>query len=206
MTTTKILTRLVYYAPPVLHERANPGGRCVLATRLGIDVLARFGLHAEPHVVVAEIANAAYIQWIEDGAPGGDQEQLARGAWLVSNDPAKRRPHGGHELPAQVPPPKAPWDGHLVLVVRDRQRDLLVDLDVQQFARPTRGIVPPPALVLPWNGDLTGSEFRQGGGACAYRPWPADQPIADFRTAPDWQRDLRDIVDPLVRAVRKGTP
>jgi len=199
MTVTKILTRLVRYAPPALQARAKPGPRCVLATRIGLDVLARFGLDAEPRLVVCEAANAAYLQWVEDGAPGGDVGQLARGAWLVSNDPLKRRA-GGDGLPRQGPPVASPWDGHLVL----RLRDLLIDLDAQQFARPTHGIVPPAAVVLPWHGEeRVGTDFRRGG-ACCYWPWPADHPIDDWRTAPDWTRDVRDVVEAITRAMRKG--
>jgi hypothetical protein len=198
MIPSKILARLVHYAPSALRLRAKPGPRCVLATRIGIDVLARFGLAAAPLQVIVEVANAAYVEWVTDGAPGGDDQQRARGVWLVSNDPVKRRRHG--ELPRQGPLVTAPWDGHLAIDTCGH----LVDLDAQQFARPTRGICPPPALALPWDGHATGCDLPQGG-ALFYQPWPIDFPIEDYRDAPDWRCDIRDIVDALTRAIRKGS-
>jgi Fe-S-cluster containining protein len=195
LTASTIVARLVRYAPAAIAQHAKPQPRCVLATRIGLDTLRRFGLTAAPRLVVVDVINAAYLQWLRDGAAGGDDEQLARGAWILTNDPIKR----GGALPAHGPPVSSPWAGHLAIAVAGQ----LVDLDAQQFARPARGIATPPAIALPWDGVAAAHELPDGG-AIAYRPWPAGYPIDDWRHAPDWTADVRDVAEQLARAILEG--
>jgi hypothetical protein len=197
MTTSKLLARLAAVAPPIIAAGAQPGARCVLATRVGVDVLAAFGREAAAVPVLVDAANVAYFDWVADGAPDGVEGFHARGCWLLSNDDPTAGALAG--LPAQVPPVASPWDGHLVLVLDGR----LVDLDVAQLARPKHGIRPPRALVLPWDGVEAGETFPWG--AVRYRPWPTDRPLVDYRTAGDWRHGpFEHLVEPIVRGIRKA--
>jgi hypothetical protein len=191
VTTRKLLARLAAVGPPIIAQHAKPGARCVLATRVGCDVLAVFGRAAEPVPVLIDIANAAWFAWVAAGQPGGAEGFHARGCWLVSTDDP-----GIPGLPAQVPPVASPWPGHLVVSAAG----WLLDLDAQQLARPKHGIVPPPALLLPWDGQHAAHAFPWGG--VRYRRWPADRPLDDYRTSGDWRRGpWPELTGPIVRAV-----
>lgn len=200
MTTTKLLARLAAVAPAIIAANAKPGARCVFATRIGVDVLAAFGKSATPIPVLVDVANRAYFAWATAGGPGGPDEFRRRGCWVLSNDyPPADVPIAGQPSEAVPIPVASQWRGHLVFVVGGT----LVDLDAQQFARPRHGMTPPPAIVAPWDGGVAGIEFPWGG--VRYRPWPADRPLTDYRTAGDWTGGpWVDIVAAVVRAIGRA--
>jgi hypothetical protein len=193
MTRSKALARLVAYAPPVIAAHAKPQPRCVLATRIGLDVLSALGIAAAPMPVVLDAANAAYFEWCEAGEPDGFEGYRARRCWLMSNDPRKR----GLQLRRAI---ANPWPGHLVLRVQDQ----IVDLDLQQLARPAFGITPPPALMLPWPSDQPAALATFEWGAVAYRRWPETHMLPEYQQSVDWRGPYDHIVKPLVRAIRRG--
>lgn len=194
MTRTKILRRVVQYAPRIISQWARYNGRCVLATRVGYDVLRACGIEAEPIAVIIDVANAPYFAW---AAHGGTRDEFrASGCWLISNDPVTPM----DELPPQVPRPPRGTNQHLVLHVPAVAA--LVDLDLRQMARPQHQILPPDAIMLPWDGAETGQAW--GWGAVRYRPWPADVVAPDWRAVKDWRGPHAGVTDALIRAVRKG--
>jgi hypothetical protein len=197
MTPSKILARLVEYGPRVIRDNAKPGPRCVLATRVGLDVLARFGLDAAPLPLQVDVCNVAFAQWEIDGAPGGEPEFLARGCWLVSNNPA---PFAGRLVSeaARDLDERERWPGHLVVLVRGQ----LLDLDLQQTARPRHHILPPDALAVRWDGHVAGANFPWG--CVRYCPWPTSYPLPEYTHSGDWRKPIDHIVAPIVRAIRKG--
>jgi hypothetical protein len=204
VTRTKILGRLARFAPPVLDTISKPGPRCVLASALGQETLAAFGISATPYVAQVTVANAAWVAWAEAGFPGGVTEQLQRGAYLVNNAPDWK----GGTLPSLNPVVRAPWDGHLALRVgQGDDSDLLVDLDLGALARPTKSIRLPPAVVAPLIQGRVSADVTMEGVVSRVEYQPLVAPYADdYQTARDWvERDrFADLVCLLVKTIRAG--
>lgn len=197
MRRGKILRRLVEMAPPQIDAECAPGPHCVLSTTIGQMVLADFGIEATPYPVQLDICNAAWIAWAQEEYVGGQTEQLARGAHLLTNRPDWK----GATLPSLNPVVKAPWDGHLVLRVGDD----LVDLNLGAFNRPTKAIAVPDAAILPCPDGTASAEWPNPQTLCYYRPLVA--PYADeYQTARDWVERGRfaDLVARISRRVRRG--
>lgn len=181
MTTQNVLTALAQYAPSEIRAISKPGPACILATRVGVSVLENFRIVAEPFPVEFNVFNDAWREWGDANFVGGSEEQLRRGAHLLTNMPN----WPGGTLPQLNPARGRPWDGHLVLRV-DRW---LVDLDLAQCSRPTKQIFLPPAVVAPLGandvveGDVT---IKGVTSFVVYRPLVA--PYADdYKTAGDWR-------------------
>lgn len=201
MTSTKLKARLLEFGPQVLAANVDPQmhARCIRATRLGVDTLARFGVIALPWPVICDVGNAILMQWLAEGSPGGDAEQQRRGGWLLSNDPK----YTGPALPSQVdygPGPGMP----VHLVVRVPEWGCIIDLDMRQFNRPAKAIQLPAAAALPWAGDSAEGTFRSSGTAIRYRPWP-DPTWKGYEGSISWAGTWIDpAVATLERLIRKG--
>lgn len=201
--TQRVIAELMRLYPEVLQEvtglqpsttldGAGVQGRCILATKVGREVLHYFGILAHPVAVNLVAGNRPWLDWFvaQSGNPMPD------GAWAVaaSKNYSGRTGNG--------------WDGHLLLEIPGDPAQLL-DLDFQQFARPTYGMDFPPTLLLPLAPAIRAEDYR------ALRTvWWADDDSGcvlgiqqtqrtDYRTAPDWQRySHRQIIGPLIRAIR----
>lgn len=196
MTPAKIIRRLVEFTPSTLAPFIRPDvhGRCVAATRAGLDVLNRFGIDAEPLAVDVRAFNPAAVQWILDGSPGGPEEFTRRGCYMLTSDV----PDGAPVLPPTRPNGGRGWGRHLVL--RVPSRGLVLDLDMRQLARPEFGVDVPDAAAFTW-GDAAGLVLDTPGGArIVYTPRD-DRAYLD---APDWRHASPAIVDRLARLIRKG--
>ena len=198
MSTAEILERLIETAPAVIAATAKPevAGRCILATRLGLEVLRACGVQAEPWPVEALALNAAGVAW-EDRGRQGDPRALGVRILHVSPD-AEGPGIGGH------------------LLIRVRAADLpggwaVVDLDARQFQRPAivREGVAVGAIDLPdalwWpTASPEGPWTAQcdTGAFLGYRTLPGLR----YRHSPDWRvvwdGDRRRLIGSLVRAVR----
>jgi hypothetical protein len=200
--TKVLLDRLVHIAPPVIDRIAKPEiPHCVLSSAIGYDVLARLGIAAEPFPVELTIHNEAWAAWVADGAPGGHEEQMRRGAYLLTNMPNWR----GKSF-TRVKLDK-PWDGHLVLRVPDGDAAWLVDLNIGAFTRPLRSVYLPDAMVAPLFGDRVEGTYTDRGvvTTVGYKPLVAEYAMG-FETARDWAaRDrFADTVNTLARKLGKG--
>lgn len=199
-----ILDHLVTVGPSLITSFCKPGPHCVLATAVGQMVLARFGIEAEAYPVAVAVCNRAWIRWKADGHPGGKEEQQRRGAWLVSNNPDWK----GETV--QLVKSDAPWDGHLVLRVRDGVQTWLVDLDLGSFNRPQHAIMLPGGLVAPLSSDgVVSGTFTDGRVETAVEYGPLVAPYRDdYLTAKDWTRRARlyGHVDALVEAMIAAVP
>jgi hypothetical protein len=199
VTRTKILKRLATYVPIVLSGTTKPGPHCVLSSAIGQMVLARFGIQADPFVAEVMICNEAWVHWAEDDFVGGRDAQEARGAYMITN-----RPGPDVSLPSLNPVTGPAWDGHLALRVDDR----LVDLDLGNFARPTKNIYLPPAFVAPFRADnQVIGECHMHGHVTVVHYKPLVAPYADdYLTSKDWtMRDrYAEEVSVLATAIRKG--
>jgi hypothetical protein len=200
MTKGKVIERLLHWAPQLFAAMPLVRARCILTTRVAIDVLARFGIVAEPRPVICQVSNQAYEEWKCFCAdhPDATAAGAPPSAWAV----IAGLPPEGRELG-----PKD-WAGHLVAFVP--ARSLLIDLDFQQFARPRLGAPVPPAFAEVWPADRpsTGRILAPAPGQPAlFVRYERNDENDAFLAAPDWNSDrdyVRAATDAIERAIRKG--
>jgi len=205
MTASKVIARLLYWQPHLFEALPLIRERCVLATRVGIDVLARFGIPAEPRPVVAMVCNLPYERFrvrIKD-LPLEDAKQvpLPPDGWSV----LAGLPPGPDDPPSRP----ARWYGHLVVYLPTREQ--MLDLDFQAFNRPEKGLIVPPALLARWpaGDDMTrviGAEIPGQPVIATYERNDDNQGYVD---GPDWRSEREFIVETvgaIERAIRKGGP
>jgi hypothetical protein len=162
----------------------------VLATAIGISTLNRFGIDAEALPVGVRLLNPAAVKLVDEGSPGGVDEGLRRGAYMLTNlDPAPLR----QNIPGRV------WSRHLVMLVPSRE--CVIDLDFQQLNRPEQDIVVPPAIMLSWPAGHADCCWTTTTGARLY--FKAEPHNRTYQQATDW-RVFPDIVACVERAIRKG--
>lgn len=197
MPRPDLLPLLAELAPEEI-RRELPGRRdvCVLATRVGYDVLSYFGVESAPVVVRALAFNPPAVAWVNERGPNVSDEQLeeynATGAWVVAID------EEDHEIPGRFP-------GHLVLRVPSERA--LVDLSIDQFARPERGIIMPKSAIFDapddfFSDDGAATYGLEGGGRLAY--FYRQRGTKDFRSGADWKRK-NPISGRVIRRLR-ATP
>lgn len=186
----KALRRVVEEAPRVFARMPLTRSRCVFATAVGVEALRELGVAAEPASVRTVLFNAAMRAWLEEGSPGGEEEAIRRGGYVLETEKNDADP---------IDWTAGRWRGHLVV----RAAGHLVDLDLQQMNRPQRGIRVPDAAAFAWP---EGSERRSyelpGGLLLGYELLPADR---SFELVGDWRLDKpekREAVAALVRAAR----
>jgi len=184
MTDSKILNRLIDFAPVIIHQHAAVRARCIAATAVGLDVLHVFGIMADPFPVLVELHNAAFVA------------ARRRGADVVT---AVAR--GGHILVTSPESTADGWPGHLMIHVPRHQT--LIDLDFQQFRRPHEHIKADAAEVLHWPTGTTSRTFQDPTGAQLIVEATTDH---TYRAARDWYDvDRRaPIVTAVVRAILKN--
>jgi hypothetical protein len=151
---------------------------CINATRVLVEVMAHFGVSAQPLSVSCVAHNKILVDCIEKHRGSLTEaevdEAYDNGAWGVRIETGKQvKPNG--------------WPGHLVAVVNNKW---LVDSSAGQMSRPHKGIQLPPIVVVPatrrfQSGDelcvLTGPE----GALLLYEAKPGD---TSYVTASGWER------------------
>jgi hypothetical protein len=190
-----VVNGLLQLGPPLIAAR-TPGKRvCLLAARVGIEVLRYFGLMPKPFPCRAVGMNdiavdglAKHQSWPEIFAAGGHSIGQAGSGVLPD----------GH------------WDGHLAVLierycVEDREEGaLLVDLSLGDLNRPERGIHTAPLRATVPQRSVTRQERLflplAEGGIVMYERIPD----TSWRDAPDWRESRRwnPIVAALIRELR----
>lgn len=181
MDELELLQRLAHAAPRVMDRAGFGKRRCIVSTRVAVEVLKRFGVEATPVPVEIGAANRAHILRSARLAAGKITEDAyhASGARIVVIDTNPETTGG--------------WPGHLVARVGDR----MLDLNVGQIGRP--GIEVPPALVLEvspgfWDSDTEVKYQLPDGGLLAYKRLTK---FVSFEDAPDWKH--KNAWFPIVR-------
>lgn len=197
MTETKVISRLLEWSPIVFDGLVLSRQRCILTTRVGLDVLAAFGIAAEPRPCVACVANAPYVLWKDDQ----ESRSAPTDAWAVWA--------GLPSAPDDPVQPGKGWAGHLVVFLPTRSE--ILDLDFQQFRRPAKLLDTPPAIVASWpTGDQVAHFIgRDGQRRLFVVRYERTDDNDGYMVAPDWRRErpfVRDTVATLVRMIRKGSP
>jgi hypothetical protein len=146
VTDSKVLNRLMDFAPRIIAAYSSAPTRCIGATAVGCEVLQHFGIVAAPFPVLVEVVNAAWVAAQRRGA-----------------DPVTAIARGGHVLLINPDPGAAGWSGHLMIHVPSQHT--LIDLDFQQFGRPHERIDAAPAEVFAWPSGTTTRTFQDATGA-----------------------------------------
>lgn len=172
---------------PVLARNFRPNC-CVAATRICVDVLARFGVAAEALPTEPVVANDRFLAWER----GGRQGLVPPGAWVIEVDLESTEG----------------FPGHLVVAARSHGLGWVLDPTAPQFSRPARGILVEGAVLLgPARGPVEPVYFLPAGAMIAYRVH-SDPGIA-WEHTPDWAHPKphhkvlhRELVEELAATVR----
>lgn len=186
MNVPAALDALVTDGPAILATGAHPANRCILASKVALDVLAAVGISAEP----APMEVAVYTQAIVDHQPGGRLLLIQR----TNTGPG--------------------WSGHLCVTGRT-PAPWLLDFDLQQFHRPALvqdgrtydALALPAAAWWPFDPAAGGWTWQddQTGTYLTYRPLADD----GYRRSKAWRQPyrtpLRQAIGRLVRQVRAAS-
>lgn len=169
---------------------------CVLHTRLGLDVLRYFGIHAQAEpVAVSAFTADAYAAF----QTGEDLTNVGYSVGVYGDGNTDRAPNG-----------RLMWDGHLVLHVAHGPR--LVDLTADQLHRPQHGLVVNAPIITPifdpaaW--DRTGAMTLTSPDGTVVLYQRMDN--AAWRRAADWTgpfpASTRALVAATIRELRPTPP
>lgn len=131
MAPEQVILALAKVARPVLLRYFEPRS-CIASTRIGIDVLAYFGIKAVPVPLLVAIFNAEAARMVNEGMSLSD---VAEAMWKISKD----QPGGPWTiaLGAEVENGDG-WAGHLMIGIP--QYRTLLDLSIDQANRPLKNI------------------------------------------------------------------
>jgi hypothetical protein len=184
MDADAVVDRLVAVAP----EYFVPGrGNCIVASRVGVEVLRYFGIPARTLPCEAYAYNPAAWRVM-----AYRDEPTVAGALVVarSTPPSggTRRSEGG-------------WWGHMVILLDSGET--MLDLDLRQFRREAAGVVVPDAAAFAWSGEPPHAYALPAGGGIIYYPMPEDR----THRQGDWTpgrlvRAARPITAALIRRIR----
>ncbi len=154
-------------------EKFEPSS-CIASTRIGLEVLRSRGIECYPQPCRIEALNPRAVQATRAG------QGYALGTFSLEVEGT-----GLYD-------PVGSWDGHLVIVFKDAQGEVLLDLSADQMDRPQHGLrVEPVAVRLGTKGWPVGI-MLPGGGAIAWERIPSRA----YRQARDWTHRERweDVV------------
>lgn len=170
-------------------ENLRPA-RCILATRVGVQVLARFDVAAKPVAVEAYVMNGAWLAWLEAGNPD-PRPADGYSIFVGKRDPGDLDANG--------------FDGHVIVATSTA----LVDCDFRAFDRPAKGMPAPDGIVLAmaterfarfYAGERVGFATDEGPSLALSLQYTGR---TDFLDAPDWRRPHREAVRHAYKAVRR---
>ncbi len=184
-TAARVIASLVAVARPVMSKQGWDRDTCIAGSRIGIEALKRYGVAAQPLSVGFLALN-----------PAANAHRKGLPVPVGAKEP--RIVYCHHRGPER------PWKGHVVITTEGR----LIDLTLDQFARPDLDLVLEPATFETTPQFLAGQEYwRELGnaGAIAYLAYPDDK---EYEKSPSWQRtDLqKPVLDEVLRelAARVG--
>lgn len=166
---------------PAAEMRELQIGRCIQATRVGLEALRYFGVEAKPLVTLMMVGNAAWAEWMLAGSPQPMPDEV----WSVGIDPKECGRRG--------------FPGHLVILVEEH----LLDLDAGLYARPQHGIFVPPTILTPVrpmreDGPIAGEDLEDGGAIIYGNHF--DPP--NYRTSGAW-KNTASWAGPVIRRMKE---
>lgn len=155
---------------------------CILASRVAIEVFRHFGVNARPLVVKMDVANpASYSVFTRARREGWSDAEFRRRMVI----------EGAYSIGIGYPTGGPGYDGHVVVILEDRQ---LLDASIVQVHKPSRGIhFPLVALLRPLSPEFlagvepTGAILPTGTVLCYQRILSPPE----FRHSRDWTDERR---------------
>lgn len=173
----------------IILEHFKPSS-CIASTRIGLDVMKSLGFDVWPQAVRLEVFNHVVLDAWDAGHTGPITQEDYPEAKVVGVDGSGL--WGNSE-----------WDGHLVLMVRDDHGlEVLVDLSLDQFARPAFGLdLKPTAVPVAHGWPLCWTEGSPRWTALV-RPIKS----RSYRETKDWNRaePIEAIVAEMLAEIRSG--
>ncbi|MGV8847092.1 MAG: hypothetical protein ACOH1Y_16780 [Propionicimonas sp.] len=184
--TRTVLDALVGCARPVILAEYKSSS-CIASTRVGVDVLAYFGVPAKPVPVSLLLMNAEAVRVYEQTenmqavhtAAMLVPADVAGGAWTIGVGVS-----GEHRVYGE-----GDWPGHLAIGLKPY--NVLVDLSLDQAARPLKNIAAKPVWYpVPgsWWGAAPDSPAVLAGPDGSYM-MVHRTPNESFRVSPNWKPD-----------------
>ena len=186
----RVLLALPEVVRPILLEAIEGRDTCVVSTRVGLGVLAYFGISAR----------AVPTSFVAFNSAGWEA--------ACSGTPVEQWPEHAHSVGAAGPfgrdPITGKLNGHLVIAADDRY---LVDMSADQYARPLQDIaISARTLKVPPGWDWRPGQrllYRHEGTAFVYEIAPQEPAV--WRASPQWRidADVRDVIGRAIRAMRE---
>lgn len=181
MKATEVLDVLTTRVPQLLEEKYR-ADRCIISTRVAVEVLRRLDVPCHAQAFAVEILNEPAVRATLEGWLADTTRVFVEKAKIISVE-------GSGFIDE-----KGGWDGHLAVVI-DVPVPILVDLSAGQFTRPTRGIHVEPFWVTAPEWPLFLEDPR--GCVAQYRPVPTRtyRNSGDWRTRERWAPVVETILD-----------
>jgi hypothetical protein len=177
--------RLALVSWSILSQSFTPDC-CIAATKIGLEVLKRWGIHGEPVVVDAAAMN------------GDMATALSEGRELTEDSPARVV-----QIDSSKEDEEGKFAGHLVIVARAEGARFVLDLSAVQLHRPEKNIIVPSAVLSPIaEGDPWSASVALAHGGVLLYESVERRPSRDrsWRTATDWTLIPKDPVHaPILR-------
>lgn len=187
---TRIVDTVAHVVPKVLDTITTGPNYCVLATRVGIEVLRAYNVRCQPLAVKLDALPPVYVERMKQGrrpdAPGEDVDEWKEaGAYGVTLGRTE-----------EIDGPDAEyvgWDGHVGILVfgptamSPNTGRLFVDLTLKQVQRPERNlIVEAIGFEVPrgWEHTTERHAWTLRNGTMVQ--YEADPENRRYLTAPDW--------------------
>lgn len=210
-----VIGALLEVATPIL-DREFKTDRCILSTRVAIEVLAAFGVTARPQPVSVLAFNPEAYKLLEEGT---SEQELAAIMRAIPKDQPGGPWSVGVICTGEVDRVNSRYTGHLVALV-DRERpfqaggDVLIDLSLPQVNRPHKHIQLGPLAMYYnpaiWDAGQQVGQVLESGTLVTYER--AND--TNWATAPDWtwptrgsdglprRQVYRQLTGMIIRAMR----
>lgn len=185
---TSVISTLIEVTPEIVQGDLERQDLCVLASRVGQDALAYFGVAATPVTTRTIAFNQAWFEFANAHDGNLDDPAWAdqpADCWSVAVD--ERHEHDGR------------FPGHVVLVTDDA----MVDLSLGQFSRPDHGMEFPVAGALPLAGFMGGEPLQWTTlDPPSYVIYQLRKDAPSFRHGSDWRRGGGAYTGKVIREMK----
>lgn len=200
----RVLEAITTHARPVLLEEFRADS-CIASTKIGIDVLAYFGLRGQPLALSAMLFNAEAVQMLSDGTSMEELHDIMKA--IPADEPGGPWSLG---LGVGAGQPNT-WPGHLVISLP--AYGTIVDLSADQASRPHKNLTVQTfhATITNepwWTGEDPVVMFTTDEGATVLLDRRSPDPDG-YRRSPNWRLEgnstpalYKDITGRIIRTVK----
>lgn len=203
----RLLDAVVRVARPLIREHFNADS-CIASTRIGMDVLAHFGVAAVEMPLMAFLFNHEAIKLFEAGMTSQEIGEHVRGISVEQEGGAWTLGVGAPGAPTVSG--REGWTGHLVATIPDA--GVILDLSLDQASRPQKNMLLKPCWFIVedeafWVDPKGRTTIINEAGAMML-----DRDAlggTTYKASPNWKRKtstpapiFRDVTGRIIRAVR----